>query len=325
MSLSAWFRLSSYLQALQPHTEHPDNVPDVLPEILLLANDFDGDAPSILANGLWIKYRRSQDWAWKVWDNTVASLRQIPAMVVDTAARRGCALRYGTFLWHVDQHLPAGLDNQVLRWFLGPGKNEIAALSGDAWDIVTVVLLYLSVHGALKTTTILQGLISSAWQLGASASAEQQSPSLETFLHAANNLCRRLLLRDDGSGDIMPPTDLLDVQCIRTRRQDVYRKSHFPLIVASIPLLVVLENNAHVPEHLRVEAASIRRALCEDQDFRQGVFRSLDAVRDAFERPILSVGEGGEDLNKHIIAALRMVLCEATDGQFLSDPIYMCS
>ncbi|EEB98785.1 hypothetical protein MPER_01650, partial [Moniliophthora perniciosa FA553] len=143
--------------ALQPHTDHPNLVPDVLPEILMLVDNTEADLPSMLANGLWIKYRMSFDWAWKVWDNTIASLRQIPVMTPDTRTRRTLALRYGTFLWHVDQHLPAGLDGQVLRWFLGPGRNEMAALSVDAWDVVTVVLLYLSVHGALQTTTILEG------------------------------------------------------------------------------------------------------------------------------------------------------------------------
>lgn len=98
----------------------------------------------------------SADWAWKVWDNAVASLRQVPQMTPDVMDRRACALRYGAFLLHVDQHLPSGLDDHVLRWFLGPGKKEIAGLSVDIWDALTVVLLYLVVHGALKTTTILK-------------------------------------------------------------------------------------------------------------------------------------------------------------------------
>jgi len=221
-------------------TDHADPVPDVLPEILLLADDPTLDAPSILANGLWIKYRMSFDWAWKVWDNTVASLRQVPMLRSDIVGRRACALRYGIFLWHVDQHLPTSLDDQVLRWFLGPGKNEVAALSVDAWDVLTVVLLYLSVHGALKTTTILRGLVYPAWLLGAYASPGQQGQCLENCLSAANNLFKHLLLREDGSSETMPPTDLLDVQCIRTRRQDVYREPHFSLLVASIPQLVAL-------------------------------------------------------------------------------------
>jgi mediator of RNA polymerase II transcription subunit 12 len=69
----------------------------------------------------------------KVWDNTVASLRQVPVMTSDTAGRHACALRYGTFLLQVDQHLPGGFDHSVLQWFLGPGENEVVALSTDAW------------------------------------------------------------------------------------------------------------------------------------------------------------------------------------------------
>ena len=56
-------------QALAPETVMGDTVPPVLPEILLLAEDCKLDAPSILVNSLWYRYRTSSDWGWKVWDN----------------------------------------------------------------------------------------------------------------------------------------------------------------------------------------------------------------------------------------------------------------
>ncbi|KAG7090909.1 hypothetical protein E1B28_009986 [Marasmius oreades] len=305
--------------ALQPHTDRPsDTVPDVLPEILMLANDPRVDAPSILANGLWIKYRMSFCWAWKVWDNTFASLRQIPAMTSDITTRRVYALRYGTFLWHVDQHLPMGLDGQVLRWFLGQGKNEMTALGIDGWDVVIVVLLYLSVHGALKTTSILEGLVYPAWHLGASATTEAQAQSIETYLRAANSLCQQLLVKEDCNDDLLPPTNLIDVQCLRTRRQAVYREPHFPLLITNIPVLVLLENNNSSSESLRKEAKDIRHWLCEKDPFRQGVYRNLDKVREAFESS-LQITEGtSEDISKQTVTALRVVLGEGTDDIELS-------
>lgn len=310
--LSARRHNAQNVQALQPVSLHPDPVPNVLPEILLLVGDPDGNAPSTLAYSLWIKYRMSVDWAWKVWDNTVASLRQIPDMTPDVEGRTACALRYGLFLYHVDHHLPTGLDDQVLRWFLGPGKNEVAALSADAWNVLTIVLLYLAVHGALKTTVILQGLVYPAWQLGASASTAQHRQSLDAFLRAANKLCRDLLLREDGSGDTTPPIDIFDVQRIRTRRKDVYREPHFPLLVASIPHIVSLENNEHVAEDVRSEAASLRHALSEDQDFRRAAFRNLDVIRESFEHSLRSMEDSGENLDKRIVAALKTLLSHHT-------------
>ncbi|KAL0581804.1 RNA polymerase II mediator complex subunit [Marasmius crinis-equi] len=310
---------SAVTLALQPHTDRPsDNVPGVLPEILMLASDPRGDAPSILANGLWIKYRMSFGWAWKVWDNTFASLRQIPAMTPDIATRRAYALRYGTFLWHVEQHLPSGLDGHVLRWFLGQGKNEMAALNVDSWDVVIVVLLYLSVHGALKTTSILEGLVYPAWNLGASVTDEMQAQSIETYLRAANSLCQQLLVKEECNDDLMPPTSLIDVQCLRTRRQDVYRELHFPLLITNVPVLVLLENNTNISESLREEAKHIRQWLCEEEPFRQGVYRNLEQVRDAFEKSI-SLTEGtNEDISKQTVAALSVVLGEGTDDLELS-------
>ncbi|KAJ6558511.1 hypothetical protein DFH09DRAFT_1486615, partial [Mycena vulgaris] len=304
--------ISTFTLALRPSSDRPDPVPDVLPEILLLADDLVGDAPSILASGLWIKYRMSLDWAWKVWDNTVASLRQIPCMTPDISNRRICALRYGAFLWHIDQHLPKGLDEDVLQWFLGPGKNEIAALEADAWDVLTVVLLHLSVHGALQTTTILQGLVYPAWQLGASASNAQQGQTREVLLRAVNTLFQQLLLREDGGSDNITPIDLLELQRIRTRRQTVYREPHFLLLVSSIPLLVSLESNENLSQDIRKDLASLRLTLSEHDDFRHGAFRNLDAIRETFEHS-LQVEEADENRAKSMVGALRVLLSDPSD------------
>ena len=313
------FRLLAFLnlkpQALQPIVQRSDPVPEVLPEILLLAGDPDSNAPSILANGLWIKYRTSSDWAWKVWDNTVASLRQIPSMTQDVDARRACALRYGCFLWRIDQHVPHGLDGDVLQWFLGPGKSEVVALSADAWDVLSVVLLYLVVNDALKTTTIMEGLVYPAWQLGAAGTSDQVQ-ILETYLYAANNLCSHLLLQDDGNNSTIPPIDLSEAQSIRTRCQAVYDKPHFPLLVASIPRLISLENNQDVPEALRNESTSLRCRLCQGSGFRQGAYRNLDLIREAFESSpyLMDSYPSSESLSKRTVAGLRMILCDSREG-----------
>jgi mediator of RNA polymerase II transcription subunit 12 len=290
-------------------------VPPVLPEILLLADDPNPEAPSILANSLWYKYRTAFDWAWKVWDNTVASLRQIPVMTLDMADRQACALCYGRFLLHVDQHLPGGIDDQVLQWFLGTGKNEVSALSADAWDVLTFVLLYLTVHGALTATTILRGLVYPAWRLSASANSEHQGESLAIFLGAANNLCDKLLLRDAGGTDGMAPVDLPEVQRICTRRQTVYLEPHYSLLVTAIPTLVFIEKNKFISQDLRDASASLRTSVCATSDFRQGAHRNLDAVRNAFEQPLLS--EAVVDDCHPLVEALRVILSDSPSSLWL--------
>ncbi|KAF8170267.1 hypothetical protein K438DRAFT_1982787 [Mycena galopus ATCC 62051] len=304
--------ISSFTLALRPYSDRLEPVPNVLPEILLLADDPNGDAASILASSLWIKYRMSFDWAWKVWDNTVASLRQIPSMSPDPSNRRICALRYAAFLGHVDQHLPKGLDEEVLQWFIGPGMNEVAALEADAWDVLTIVLLHLSVHGALQTTTILQGLVYPAWQLAASASNAQQGQSREILLRAVNVLFQQLLLQEDGGRETGAPVDLLDLQRIRTRRQAVYREPHFLFLVSSVPLLVSLESNENLSQDIRKDLASLRLALSEHDDFRHGAFRNLDAIRETFEHS-LQVEEADENRAKSMVAALRVILSDPSD------------
>jgi mediator of RNA polymerase II transcription subunit 12 len=299
------------VKALRPVTGRPESVPIVLPEILMMAADTAADAPSALANGLWIKYRTSTDWAWKVWDNAIASLRQVPLMNPDTAQWRACALRYGMFLWQVDQHLPDGLDGDVQKWFAGPGQNEIAALTAGAWEVVTVSLLYLCIHGALKTTTILTGVVYPAWQLGATES----TPEVRVFLTAANNIFRQLLLQESPNPSGIPPVDLFDVQCLQTRRRVVYEEPHFSCLVKNIPLLILLENKPDIPHEIRAEFTSLRHQLCHGNQFRQGAYRSLDVIRAAFEDyPHLSK-ESSADLGQKIIAGLRTILGDNVDGE----------
>jgi len=235
-------------------------------------------------------------------------------MTSDVVGRQACALRYGAFLWHVDQHLALGLDGEVLRWCLGPGKDEIAVLSSDVWDILSVVLLYLSVHGALKTTTILIGLVYPAWQLCASVSTEQAGHTSDIFLRAANNLCKRLLLLDDINEDRLPPANLHEVQCIRTRRQDVYCLPHFRVLASSFPLLIFIENNQHVPEEFRNESALLRTWLSESGDFRQGAYRNLDVIQEAFENSLEQMDETTGNLSDCLVAGLRILLCDVADA-----------
>jgi mediator of RNA polymerase II transcription subunit 12 len=235
-------------------------------------------------------------------------------MIFDAAARQTCALRYGRFLLHVDQHLPGGIDDQVLRWFLGTGKSEVSALSADAWDVLTFVLLYLSVHGALTATTILRGLVYPAWQLGAAASSEQHGQSLAIFLSAANNLCGKLLLREAAGIDGMAPIDLLEVQRIRTRRQTVYQEPHFSLLVTAIPTLVFIEKSDFIPDDLRQACASLRMSVSATSDFRQGAHRNLDAVRNAFEHLLPTDGVVDDALIDPLVDALRLILSESPSG-----------
>ncbi|KAF9528525.1 hypothetical protein CPB83DRAFT_314750 [Crepidotus variabilis] len=304
--------LEAFTLALQPRVQNPEPVPAVLPQILLLAGDPNPNAPSILANGLWMKYRASTDWGWKVWDNTVASLRQVPTMTLEAEARSACALRYGSFLWKVDQHLPNGLDGDILAWFTGPGRAELAGLSVEVWDVLKTVLLYLAVHGGVKTTTVLTGVVYPAWQMGGSGNVPEQQ------LAAANSLCCDMLLNEEGRVGDMPPTNLFEVQYIQTNRQSVFCEPNFSALVASIPALISLENNKDIPDQLRSDSTSLRGKLCHDPGFRQGAYRDLDIIRHAFENsPYLA--DQSADLCKREIAGLKVILHDANDETNIYD------
>ena len=254
----------------------------------------------------------SSDWAWKVWDNTIASLRQIPSMIADISDRRACALRYAMFLLHVDQHLPRGFDEQIRMWLMGSGRNEIAALTTETWDVVTVVLLYLACYGALATTTILESLIFQVWQAGAYVTTEEQGQQLEPLLTAVNNLFEHLLLRDEcGTG--LPPIDVFEAQGLQTRRRDVFREPHFSLLVSNFPAIVLIEQNRNLPEALRMASMTLRQTICRVNVFRQGIYRDLDAVRLTFEK-LLESQYISDDLHGPLVEALRLMLNDAGQG-----------
>ena len=290
-----------------------DTVPLVLPEILLLAEDSKPDAASILANSLWYKYRTSLDWGWKVWDNTVASLRQVPLMTDDVLKRHMIALQYAEFLLHVDQHLPAGIDEQVLRWFLGTGKGEILALTVDAWDVCTVVLLFLCAHGALPSTTILRGLIYPAWTQLTNVMSEQ-AESLVTYIQSANALFDCLILREEPQISSTLPNTILDVHRFYTRRQDAFGELHFSFLAAEMPTLVSIEHNPFVPQHLRDVAKELRVRTCESRQFRSAAYRDLDVIRRAFEQPVQS-GSINETLFEPLVNALKVILSDSSEGK----------
>ena len=234
-------------------------------------------------------------------------------MVEDPAGRRSCALRYSAFLIQVDRHLATGLDEQVVAWLKGSGKNEVAALSPDAWDLFVVVLMHLASYNSLTVTTILDGLIYPAWQYASRVQTPQQGASLESTLPVVNDLCNRLLLVD-WSADGIPPLDYLEFQGLQTGRRDVYREPYFSFLVKNIPTLVLLEQNANVPEPLRQNSSALREALCSSSVFRLGTYRELDAVHDAFQ-VVLANPAVPEEKHESLISALRFIFNEGHKGK----------
>ena len=236
----------------------------------MLSNDSGSDAAYILANSLWFHYHKSPDWAWSIWDNTFAALR------VQVNAERD--ERYARFLLHIDQHLPSGLDEHVARWFQETGKAELISIDSVAWTSLTHTLLHLVVQGVLATTTILKGLVYPLW----SHALTSGTADCEAYLRAAHDIFARLVL----SGEEDWGSDIVELQRVRVRRQDVFCAPHLSLLVGAIPTLVFLEHAPHVPAELRPRAAALRDAVCGSVEFRQGIYRDLNAVRDAFDKSL---------------------------------------
>lgn len=288
-------------KALRPSGGEAEPCPKKLPEILLLSNDPRPDAPYMLANSLWFHYHKSANWAWSIWDNTFAALR------VQANAEASRDTRYATFLLHVDQHLPGGLDEHVARWFQETGKAELTSIDGVAWTSLTHTLLHLVVQGVLATTTIMKGLVYPLW----SHALASGTADCEVYLRAAHDIFTRLVLSGEDWG-----SDMVELQRVRARRQDVFCAPHLSLLVGAIPTLVFLEHAQHVPADLRPRAAELRDAVCGSVEFRQGIYRDLNAVRDAFDKS-LQYDALDESLVEPLMDALRLILNVARTGTAL--------
>jgi mediator of RNA polymerase II transcription subunit 12 len=281
------------LKALRPSGSETEPCPKKIPEILLLSNNTRPDAAYILANNLWFHYHKSLDWAWSIWDNTFAALR------VQVNAEAPCDARYASFLLHIDQHLPDGLDEHVDRWFQETGKVELISIDSVAWTNLTHTLLRLVVQNVLATTTILKGMVYPLWSYALSSG----TADCEVYLRAAHDIFARLVL----SGEEDWGNDIVELQRVHVRRQDVFCSPHLSLLVGAIPTLVFLEHAPHVPSELRRRAVALRDAVCGSIEFRQGIYRDLNAVRDAFDKS-LQYDALDESLVEPLMDALRLIL-----------------
>lgn len=248
-----------------------------------------------------------------MWDNVIASLRRLPGSVIDPEARIILALRYATFLLHVDQHCATGIDSQALNWFLGSGFNELLALDAEAWKIVNVLFLHLAVSGAVKITTLLQGVVYPIWRSCSAVSSLEEFTSYSVLLEASNSLCDLLMIRETFDlGYSCSPSDLFEMQQLKTRRKEVFMDQHYRLLVSSLPDLVFLENKDTVHSPYREAVTRLRISLCSTEDFRLGAVRYLDAVLETFAKS-LEPNRINDNMHEPLVTALRFIFDDSND------------
>jgi len=186
-----------------------------IPEILLLSNDTRPDAAYILANSIWFHYHKSPDRAWIIWDNTFAVLR--------VQAKRG--------------------SSTVTHCMLAFAS--LTSIDGMAWTNMTHTLLHLAVQGVLATTTVLKGLV---YPLRSHALASGMG-ECEVYLRVAHDISRPVLSNEEEWGN-----DIVELQRVRVRRQDVLCAPHFSHSYARVP------RPPHVPPERRPRTAALRDA-----------------------------------------------------------------
>lgn len=266
----------------------------------------DVDAPSALANSLWYKYRSFPEWAYRVWQNVILSLRRESVTIVDRESRRACALRYAKFLLNVDLHFAEGIDSQVYIWLRRDGLIEMRHFLSDAWDMASVFIMHLAVHGAIRITTIMEGIIYPTWKIGLTISDVGEYEANKVLLEVTNTLCRILLVDYlPNSGKSCPPSDLLEMQRLRANRKETYNDINFRHLVQNVSVLVYIECSEYLDSDFREQTTELRQSLCSKSDFRLAASRNVDTVVEAFASP----RSGGikEGMHEPLVAALRLI------------------
>ena len=68
--------------------------------------------------------------------------------------------------------------------------------------------------------------------------------------------------------------------------QDVFCAPHLSLLVGATPMSVFLEHAPHVPAKLCPHAIVLCDAACGSVELRQGIYRDLNTMRNAFSKSL---------------------------------------
>jgi mediator of RNA polymerase II transcription subunit 12, fungi type len=252
-------------------------IPPVLPEILLLTQDDSVDAAALLAASLWSKYGTSPNWVLTIWDNVVASLRQLPDMSLETSDRKARALRYVTFLRHIGDYVLGGID--LADWFLGPGKHELVALDADVWELLNLVLIQLCIHGTLLIGNLLVQLVYPTCQGAAEVDSVDAGQAESCAILASIQLFRDLVVHEDASLRTGGPFSVTDIYSLCAYRQELYRSPQFTQLLHGIKAIEAIEQNVHLADEVRSSATSLRQEIILGKLFRQGLYAEYERLR----------------------------------------------
>lgn len=219
-------------------------------------------------------------------------------MAADRMDRRACADRYVAFLGHVDLHLVDGFDAQVLDWFIGPGKNEVAALSEEVWELLVRVVLKLCTTGVLAMVTVLQGLVYPTWRAAITASSPDQALTSTTPLRSIDALFQALTLSDESHANKAFPMTLIELHRLRCHRRDLFRPPYFVELLCETHSLVLVEQSNLFPEDIQHFAGQLWRATYSAAAFQRQLFEELDHIRDLLKQATTrSSMRDGEDMH----------------------------
>jgi mediator of RNA polymerase II transcription subunit 12, fungi type len=198
-------------------------------------------------------------------------------MTLDEDDRRTRALRYASFLLHIDSLLHRGLD--LTNWFAGPGRRELAALENPVWDLLNQVFLYLCSHGSLVVSDILTQVVYPIWAATAAVDTADISSGLTRSALPANRLFEALLLDAEVPTHTASVISLADTYNLHAQRKDVHRSPHFVQLLRGVITLNSMEQNTYLPDEIRQSSKILHSTLIIDNLFRQGLYAEYERLR----------------------------------------------
>jgi hypothetical protein len=138
--------------------------------------------------------------------------------------------------------------------------------------------LHLVVQGVLATAMALKGLVYPPWDHALASGTE----GCEVYLCTAHDIFARPMLSSEEGWE----GDVMELQRVRVRCQDVFCAPHLSLLVGATPTPAFLEHAPHVPAELRPRAIALCDAAYSSAKLCQGIYQDLNAVRGAFDKSL---------------------------------------
>ncbi|WWD21578.1 hypothetical protein CI109_106064 [Kwoniella shandongensis] len=245
--------------------------------------------------------------------------------IIDTVLRSGAAEpQSSTLIRTVVEHVEAVnaqagaiLNPVVATWLESFAPHSLVDLLGKRHGVMlTTILLELVGSRHLSTVILLERIAFPLWKYASAIALSPRKRLAGKQIHAVMvsiDIASQLLVTPPLVRTL-PPTSLAQALVIQASRQAVYQTPDVQLLIQHLPLLVVLEKSALLPETSTTQISDLLRCLAMTAEFKTAAFRNLNILKDAFLSTEWSRPGMDPALEAGMVDTLKLIMSEKAPG-----------